>query len=111
MSTLQRAVPAGNVTVPWLIVTIPSSTGQSAPRCLWFIILTPNLLQGVMLLCVERAGAAGGWGGKAGGGACPVTQLDLGVHICPGLPIPEEPLETQPWTTFMLDKLLDFSPR
>lgn len=64
-----------------------------------------------MLLCVERAGAAEGWGGEAGGGACPVAQLHPGAHICPGLPIPEEPLEAQPWTTFKLDKLLEFSPR
>lgn len=35
MSTLQTAVPAGNVTVPQLIVPIPSSTGQSAPQCPW----------------------------------------------------------------------------
>lgn len=64
-----------------------------------------------MLLRVERAGAAGGWGGEAGGAACPVAQLDPGAHICPGLPIPEKPLETQPWTTFMLDKPLDFISR
>lgn len=63
-----------------------------------------------MLLCVERAGAAVGWGAEVGGGACPVAQLDPGVHICPGLPIPEEPLGTQPWTTFTLDKFLGLQP-
>lgn len=46
-----------------------------------------------MLLRVKRDGAAGGWGGAAGGGAHPVAQLDPGVHICPQLPI-LEPLET-----------------
>lgn len=77
------------------------------------IILTPNPprpLQRVTLLCVKWAGAAGGWGGVAGGGAHPVAQLDPGAHICPQLPILEEPLETQPWLAFMLDDLLAFSP-
>lgn len=73
------------------------------------IILTPKPLrplQQVMLLHVKWAGAAGGWGGAAGGRARPVAQLDPGAHICPRLPILEEPLEAQPWPAFRLDNLL-----
>lgn len=42
------------------------------------------------------------------GGARPVAQLDPGAHICPRLPIPEEPLMIQPWPAFMAT-LLTFS--
>lgn len=62
------------------------------------------------LLCAKWAGAAGGWGGAAVGGVHPVAHLDPGVRICPWLPIPEEPLETQPWPACVLDNLLAFSP-
>lgn len=50
------------------------------------ITLTPKPLcplQRATLLRVKWAGAAGGWGGVAGGGAHPVAQLDPGAHICP----------------------------
>lgn len=83
----------------------PSSTGQSAPQHLWKRRSDPK--------SAPTSNAALCWKGWSswGGGAHPVAQLDPGVHICPELPIPEEPFETQPWTTFMSDKLLDFSPR
>lgn len=50
------------------------------------ITLTPEPpcpLQRVMLHLVKWAGAAGGWGGVAGGGAHPVAQLDPEAHVCP----------------------------
>lgn len=101
MLTRQRAVPAGNVTVPQPPVDVLGALHCDVNG----IILTPNPLLQVMLL---RA-AAGGWGWTAGGGAGPVAQLDPGAHICPWLPIPEQPLETQPWPAFTLDAQLAFS--
>lgn len=45
--------------MPWLAVTPPAAQDSLHHSICGSVVLTPNLLQQAMLLCVERAGAAG----------------------------------------------------